>query len=652
MNNQPLQILPKFIWRSVVQAIILAVLVGILLSFVYGFVYHYQQKHRHIQQLAALLTSSASTIDGADTVAKQVSIVLSAEPNIQSILFYSTPQPIADIDRFTAYQSHDDWQNALFADTVSFNYPVVSDDITTDSAATIAATEQTDKPLSDNMIDPLDPEALTDDSTLVGYINITLDVDKLRANWLRSNLLLWLITTILAVIWMLYILRKLSWPVKDIAALTDVCEIVSKHPELEQLPVISQQFKFQELLQIKQTFTVLFDRLQKAQQDYEALAVFEQQLHHKDLSLNVQLHNFQSMITHELKTSLNAIVGGLQILDDERLSDEQKDALDIIRNGSEKLVLSLDQIIQLNQIQKGQISIHSSEFNPLQLIADLLVDFESIAKQKGLTLLSHVYHIDYTLEGDVEKIKQVLSILLSNAIKFTPVGQVSITSQLTHFDNSNRWQITIKDTGIGIDSDYIEDIFNPFFQVDSSQTRQYEGTGIGLPVVKQIAQLMSATIEVESTLGVGTQFMFTIPLPNKHQVHQKNLLAGLVVVYYYIHETGFLVDELQRLGAVVICHQQGHLVIDELNTRKVDMVMFAEDVPSSNAEVIAKRIRQFESYESEYRALLVYWYVPDQAQYLDSFEHGLKAAGIDYCHSAAYDDKALSDLLKSWLIWA
>ena len=652
MNNQPLQTLPKLIWRSVVQAIFLAMLTGIILSFIYGLVHHYQQKHRHIQQLAALLTSSASTVDGADTVAKQVSILLAAEPNIQSIIFYSTPQPIADIDRFTAYRSNDDWQNALFANTVSFNYPVTSDDITDDSDATIDANQQIGSVLSGNRLALPNPEELTSDSTLVGYINITLDVAKLRANWFRSNLLLWFITTLLAVIWALYILRKLSWPVKDITALTDVCEMVSKNPELEKLPVIPQQFEFQELLQIKQTFITLFDRLQASKQDYEALAIFEQQLHHKDLSLDVQLHNFQSMITHELKTSLNAIVGGLQLLDDERLNSEQKDAVDIIRNGSEKLVVSLDQIIQLNQIQKGQISLHFSEFNPLQLIADLLTDFESTAKQKGLTLISNIHHIDYTLEGDASKIKQILSILLSNAIKFTPVGQVSITSQLTHFDNSNRWQITITDTGIGIDSDYIDDIFNPFFQVDSSQTRQYEGTGVGLPVVKQIAQLMSATIEVESTLGAGSQFILTIPMPKKNQVRQQNLLAGLVVVYYYDHETGSLLDELKRLGATVTCQQHEHLIIEALYTKKIDMVMFAEDVSPGAAEVISKRIRQFESYESEYRALLVYWYAPHQAQYLDSFEHGLKAAGIDYCHSADYDDKALSNLLKSWLIWA
>ena len=294
------------------------------------------------------------------------------------------------------------------------------------------------------------------------------------------------------------------------------------------------------------------------------------------------------------------------------------------------------------------MSINCIAFNPLQLIADLLAEYEPIARQKRLELISRIHHIDYGLEGDAEKIKQILSILLSNAIKFTPAGQVTITSQLTHFDKSNRWQISVKDTGIGIDSTHIDDIFNPFFQVDSSQTRQYEGSGVGLPVVKQMAQLMGATIEVDSTLGSGTQFMLTISMTNKQQSRQQHLLAGLTIIYYYYHEVGFLAKELERLGATVIYRQHETLVIEEMNVRQVNMVMFAEDIFPSKAESLAKRIRQF---ESEHRALLVYWYPPHRAKQLDSFEHGLKAAGVDYCYSATYKDKALSDLLKRWLVW-
>jgi len=652
MNKRSSQTISMLIWRSVGQVVILAVLAGFLLPFSYGLAYHYQEKQQHIQQLASLLTTSASTADGADIVADQVNVLLANEPTIQSIVFYSTSKPISDVN-----QSLDDWRNALFADTVSFNYPVVSkyEDDNEAGSDNAASNRQIASTLSESMVDAPSTSQLTDgsakNSALIGYINITMDVELLRMHWFQSVLWLWLTTVALIVIFALYIFRKLNWPVKDIEALTDICQTIIKNSELEQLPIIPQRFNFQELTQIKKALMILFGRLQEAKIGYERLAAFEQQLHNKDVSLNVQLHNFQSMITHELKTSLNAIVGGLQLLDYESLTREQKDAVEIISDGSDKLVLSLDHIIQLNQIQKGQIRIHTNEFNPLQLISDLLVKFEPIASQKGLELISNIHHIDYSLHGDSAKIQQILSILLNNAIKFTPTGQVIISSQLTHFDKSNRWKISVKDTGIGIDSDHIENIFNPFFQVDSSQTRQYEGSGIGLPVVKQMVQLMGATIEVDSALGSGTEFTLTVAMPNQQQSRQQRLLSGLTIVYYYYHEAGALLSELEYLGATIICHQDPQQMMNEVRTQKVDMVMFAEDVFVNKAELLAKSIRQYESEEGTQRTLLVYWYPPHRARYVDSFEYGLKAAGIDYCHSSNYKNKALSDLLKRWLVW-
>ena len=650
MNSRSSQTMPVLIWRSVVQALVVAVLAGIILCFVYGLVHHYQDKQRHIQQLAALLTTSASTVDGANVVAEQVNILLENEPTIQSIVFYSTAQPINEVSPLL-----DDWKNALFADTVSFNYPVVSKYIGNSDSRRSGSHQRLETALLEHKSESTEKTAsitdATENSTLIGYINITMDVNILRMHWFRSILWLWLITVTLTVLFALYIFRKLNWPIRDIEALVAVCNTVTKNPELEQLPVIPQRFNFQEMVQIKQALVVLFNRLQDTKQGYEALAAFEQQLHNKDVSLDVQLHNFQSMISHELKTSLNAIVGGLQLLDDDTLSNEQKDAVEIISNGSDKLVLSLDHIIQLNQIQKGQIRLHTNEFNPLQLIADLLAIFEPIANQKGLRLVSNIHHIDYSLYGDSGKIEQVLSLLLSNAIKFTPAGDVTITSQLTHFSKSNRWQISVKDTGIGIDSEHIDDIFNPFFQVDSSQTRQYEGSGIGLPIVKQMTQLMGASIKVESVLGVGTQFTLTIAMPNQQQSRQQRLLAGLNIICFYHQEIGSLASELESLGATVICHQNPQRVIDEMSRSKIEMVMFAEDVFPDKAELLAKRIREYERTESDKRALLIYWYPQHRVRYMDSFEYGLKAAGIDYCHSAAYKGKALGDLLKRWLVW-
>ena len=230
MNNRPPQTLPMLVWQSIVQTMILAVLAGFLLSFVYGLVQHYKEERQHIQQLANLLTLSAASIDGDKVVAEQVRFLLKHKQSVESILFYSTSQPIADSN-----QSRDDWKNALFANTVSFNYPVVGDYINGSSSLSMvsdtlnpaqksiaaqnisqntlqlnSSLQAASSPLS-NRHESNSASDLNTENTLVGYINITLDVATLRSNWLQNNLWLWLMTTALAIIWALYILRKLNF---------------------------------------------------------------------------------------------------------------------------------------------------------------------------------------------------------------------------------------------------------------------------------------------------------------------------------------------------------------------------------------------------------------------------------------------------------
>lgn len=647
MSRDSVKNIPTLIRRTIFQAISFSVLAAFVLSFSYTYVYQYQQKAIHVQNLGELLASNASSPDGANLVARQVSSLLEDDPTLQSILFYSTDQPISDANQTAIGRISSDWYNALFSDSISFNYPVTSRYLSGSSTQRDNTVLQLTPATVNNEMDTAESSSQTaTPNALVGYINITLDIHKLRWQWIYINLLSWFATICIPIFIGWFLLRKLNQPTKDLTELVKVCDVVIDDPELEHLPVIQQKFYFQELLKVKKTLVVLFDRLQAAQKDYQALADFELQLHNKDLSLDMQRSNFQSMITHELKTSLNAISGGLQLLDNQYLNDEQKDTLAIIRKGSQHLEFTLEQIIQLNKIEKGQVAVSLNEFNPLQMIADLLLEFEPVAKKKGLDLVSRVHHTGYMLEGDTTKIQQILTTLINNAIKFTENGQVVIESQLTHLNESMRWQVHIIDTGIGIEDIHFEDIFLPFFQVDSSQTREYEGIGVGLSVIKQIAQLIGASIEVSSDLGVGSHFVVTMPLRQRYQSQQQSLLQGINILYCHQDETGFEVETLQRFGANVTCHQHAQLVLDHLAEKEVAMVMFAEEVPPERVERLAKRIRE---HETTYRTLLIYWYPPDEERYLDDFEPGLKAAGVDYCHSATRDPRVLSRLLSKWL---
>lgn len=613
------------------QAIFIVVLMAIALTFVLGFVRYYEQKRQNIQQVSELLASTASMIDGGAVVARQVRLILEEDPSVQSIVFYGTEKPVADFDQAYIERSRQDWYNALFASSISFNRAVTSHD------------------LAQALPSPSEPQskvkAVSERSALIGYINITLDINQMRLQWLKNNLGFWLIIVAIGLGLIAIVTRKLAWPAKDLDKLSKICKSVSDDPKLNQLPAIQQRFEFSELVTIRQAFISVFNRLRLAQEHIEALAAFEAQLHSKGASLDVQRHNFQSMITHELKTSLNAITGGLQLIQLQALNDEQKDIWEMIHKGSQHLHSTLEQIIQLNKIEKGQISINLSPFNPLQLLADLIAEFDSAASAKGLTLTSRIYHIDYTLEGDVQKIHQVLSSLLDNAIKFTLEGEIAIESQLTHFNDNIRWQIKIIDSGIGIDNKYIDDIFTPFFQVDPSLTREFEGAGIGLPVIKQIIQLIGASLEVKSDFGVGSTFTVVLPLRNIYPSQRQTLLAKKSILYYYQDDPSVLVGKLRDLGASVDCHQHELAIIEQLKANDFDLVMIAEDIQPDLAAKLTQLVRQ---QESEHRSLIVYWYPSHQKFAVDDLKDKLYALGVDFCHETPKDLKGFKPLIERW----
>ena len=645
MNNQQSKSFLTFFYGSVFRTMAFAMLLASLLFVIFSLVIYYQEKQRHIEQSALLMATSAATVGGADLIDRQVTMLLDAEPSVQSILFYSTNRALDNSEQTDSHTTIDDWKNALLARTVNFDYPVTSFSVDNDD---VMSTEMF-KPLIDYDVDKAVLQssiANTNNSNVVGYINLTLDMNALRLEWLKSTLWLWALLLLMSIIYVLSIRSQLKNYVRDMQTLSKLCQTLSHHSTLEKLPVFALQSNIQELTNIKIALTSLFDHLQAARYDHEALIDIEQQLRNKELTLDIQRYNFQSMITHELKTSLNAVIGGLQLLDNQKLNIEQQDTIAMVTKGAQQLASTLQQIMQLNQLKKGQVSVTVSEFNPLQLMAELIAEFDPIAKKKGLILTSSIHHIDYSLVGDTAKIKQILSILLGNAIKFTASGQVGIQSQLTHFSRSNRWQVVIQDAGIGIETNHIDDIFDPFFQVDASQTRQYEGTGLGLPVVKQVAQLIGATIKVHSTVGVGSAFTVTMPMPNHQKTLQKSGFSSVTIIYYYYQKKGHLVDELADLGVTVICERYERSIFDHLNAHRIDALMFAEDLSPAIVESLTRQIRQA---ETDHRVLLVYWYSDQQADYLDSFEHGLKSVGIDYCHNVNISHDTLENLLDRWL---
>ncbi len=263
---------------------------------------------------------------------------------------------------------------------------------------------------------------------------------------------------------------------------------------------------------------VTFQNISTRKQAQEALNTTNQELTVARDNALVAVRSkamFLATMSHEIRTPMNGILGMAELLASTDLSADQQDLTQTLRSSGENLLTIINDILDFSKIESGKLTIEQTDFDLRTSVEEILNIFTPQVQAKGLDLVGLVHaNTPTALRGDPVRLRQVMTNFIGNALKFTSMGEIFI--QVTPLEVSNSHahiRIEVKDTGIGIDLEEQEHLFQAFTQANQSTTRKFGGTGLGLAICRQLIELMQGEFGLESTPGIGSCFWFTVRLP-------------------------------------------------------------------------------------------------------------------------------------------